>query len=81
MFYHSGNIFVLLEVFNKLGLVGGFDSGKALGSLGGSKLFVGGEVIEFSASVGLAKGLFVLREDSDLSADGDSSILSEQMRI
>ena len=61
--------------------MGGLDSGKALCSLGGSKLFVGGEVVEFSASVGLAKGLFVLREDSDLSADGDSSILLKRMRI
>ena len=55
----------------------GLDSGKALGSLGGGELLVGGEIVEFSAGVSLAEGFFALGEDSDLSADGDSSVLQE----
>ena len=55
----------------------GLDSGKALGSLGGGELLVGGEIVEFSAGVSLAESFFALGEDSDLSADGDSSVLQE----
>jgi len=55
--------------------VSGLDSGKALGSGGGGKLLVGREIVEFSAGVSLSEGLFALGEDSDLSADGDRSVL------
>ena len=55
----------------------GLDSGKALGSLGGGELLVGGKVVEFSAGVGLAEGLFGLGEDSDLAADSDGGVLEK----
>jgi hypothetical protein len=78
---HSGNILVLLEVFNKLGFMSGLDSGKALGALGGGELFVGGKIVEFSTGVGLAEGLFALGEDSDLSADGDGGVLERMLAL
>ena len=53
----------------------GLDSGKALGALGRGELLVGGKVVELSAGVRLAEGLFALGEDSDLAADGDGGVL------
>ena len=50
------------------------DSSEKTGSEAGLELFLFGEVVEFSAGVSHAGGVFVFAEDADSSADGDGGV-------
>lgn len=73
--YHSSDVIITLQVLNNLGLVGWLHTGEAASPAHGLGLFVEGQVIKFSSSVGLASNILFLGEDADASADSDSSSL------
>lgn len=73
--YHSSDVIITLQVLNNLGLVGWLHTGEAASPAHGLRLFVEGQVIKFSSSVGLARNILILGEDADASADSDSSSL------
>merc|ERR1712172_261593 len=50
---HGGDLLLLLQVLDNLGLVEGLNAGEHPGVGGGSLLFADGEVIELTARVGL----------------------------
>ena len=51
------------------------DTSETLRAAGGAGLLTLAEIVEFLASVSLAKGLLISGEDADLAADGDGSVL------
>lgn len=73
--YHSSDVIITLQVLNNLGLVGWLNTGEAASPADGLGLFVEGQVIKFSSSVGLASNILVLGEDANASADSDGSSL------
>ena len=64
-----------MQVLDNLLLVRWLDTSEALGAAGGAGLLTLAEIVEFLASVSLAKGLLISGEDADLAADGDGSVL------
>lgn len=73
--YHSSNVIITLQVLNNLGLVGWLHTGKAASPTDGLGLFVEGQIVKFTSSVGPATDILVLREDADASADSNGSSL------
>lgn len=73
--YHSSDVIITLQVLNDLGLVGWLHTGKAAGPAHGLGLFVEGQVIKLSSSVGLASNILFLGEDANASADSDGGSL------
>lgn len=73
--YHSSDVIITLQVLNNLGLVGWLHTGKAASPADGLGLFVEGQVIKFSSSVGPASNILILGEDANASADSDGSSL------
>lgn len=73
--YHSSNVIITLQVLNNLGLVGWLHTGKAASSADGLRLFMEGQIVKFTSSVGPATNILVLREDTDTSANSNGSSL------
>lgn len=73
--HHSSDILVLLKIFDNLRFVGGFDTGKASGTLAGNELLIRREIIEFTSSVSFSVGFFIGIKDSDFLADSNGGIL------
>ena len=64
-----------MQVLDNLLFVRWLDTSEALRAAGGAGLLTLAEIVEFLASVSLAKGLLISGEDADLAADGDGSVL------
>ena len=65
-----------MQVLDNLLLVRWLDTSKALRAAGGAGLLTLAEIVEFLASVSLAKGLLISGEDTNLAANGDGSVLN-----
>merc|ERR1711971_862682 len=72
---HGGDLLLLLQVLDNLGLVEGLNAGEHPGVGGGSLLFADGGGIELTARVGLTVSALVLLEDSNPLADGLGGVL------
>lgn len=73
--YHSSNVIITLQELNNLGFVGWLHTGKAASSTDGLSLFMEGQIVKFTSSVGSAANILFLREDADTSADSNGSSL------
>lgn len=73
--YHSSDVIKTLQELNNLGLMGWLHTGKAAGPTHGLRLFMEGQIVKLTTSVGLAGNIHVLTEDANATADSNSSSL------
>ncbi len=73
--YHGSNIIITLQVLHNLGLVGWLHTGEAASPAHGLRLFVEGQIIKLTSSVGPARDILILTEDANTTADSDGGSL------
>lgn len=73
--YHSSNVIETLQELHNLRLVRWLHTGKAASPAYSLGLFVGGQIVKLTSSVGPARNILLLSEDANATADGDSSSL------
>ncbi|KAJ0060633.1 hypothetical protein NL108_016611 [Boleophthalmus pectinirostris] len=73
--YHGSNVIITLQELNNLGLVGRLDTGEATCPADSLRLFMEGQVIKLTSSVGLSRDILILSKDANTTADSNSSSL------